>query len=93
MTRYTTRLSDDAYDLGRIFIGHQHQLDLFNIYLTRWRQLLLHADSDLDPPIKTAPSSNHKTNEWLLVILFRTASIFRRLPGDIPLASILLLRE
>jgi hypothetical protein len=44
MTRYTSHPSDDAYDLGRIFIGRQHQLDLFDIYLTRWQQLLFAAD-------------------------------------------------
>jgi len=61
--------SHDAYDLGGIFIGRQHQLDLFDIYLTRWRQLLFAADPDLDPPVKTAPSPNNKL-QGLVVLLY-----------------------
>jgi len=49
MTRHTSQPSIDTYDLGRIFIGRQQQLDLFDYYLTRWQQLLFAADPDLDP--------------------------------------------
>ncbi len=69
MTRHTTHPSDDAYDLGRIFIGRQHQLDLFDYSLTRWQQLLFTADPDLDSPVKTAPSPNHKL-QGLVVLLY-----------------------
>src|SRR5438034_3590226 len=69
MTRHTSQPSFDAYDLSQIFIGRQHQLDLFDIYLARWQQLLLHADPDLDPPVKTAPSPNHKL-QGLVVLLY-----------------------
>jgi len=61
--------SHDAYDLGGIFIGRQHQLDLFDIYLTRWQQLLFNADPDLDPLVKTAPSPNNKL-QGLVVLLY-----------------------
>jgi len=69
MTRHTTGHNDDAYDLGGIFIGRQHQLDLFDYSLTRWQQLLFTADPDLDPPVKTAPSPNHKL-QGLVVLLY-----------------------
>jgi tetratricopeptide (TPR) repeat protein len=69
MTRHTTQHNDDAYDLGRIFIGREQQLDLFDIYLTRWQQLLFTADPDLDPPVMTPPSPNHKL-QGLVVLLY-----------------------
>jgi hypothetical protein len=32
--------ADTSFDLNRIFIGREQQLDLFTIYLTRWQHLL-----------------------------------------------------
>jgi hypothetical protein len=69
MTRSTTRSSDDAYNLGRIFIGRQQQLDLFDYYLARWQQILFDVDPDLEPPVTSAPSPNHKL-QGLVVLLY-----------------------
>jgi len=69
MTRHTSQPSIDTYDLGRIFIGRQQQLDLFDYYLTRWQQLLFAADPDLDPPVKAPPSPNNKL-QGLVVLLY-----------------------
>ena len=74
MTRHTSPNppggdGHDTYDLGGIFIGRQHQLDLFDIYLTRWQHLLFTADPDLDPPTRTAPSPNNKL-QGLVVLLY-----------------------
>src|SRR5215469_17602372 len=69
MTRHTNRLSDDAYDLSRIFIGREQQLDLFDYYLTRWQQILFVADPDLDPLVASAPSPDNKL-QGLVVLLY-----------------------
>ncbi len=63
MTRHTSQPSIDTYDLGRIFIGRQQQLDLFDYYLTRWQQLLFAADPDSrsTPPSTSACSAR----SWL----------------------------
>ena len=41
--------SDGGFDLSQIFIGRQQQLDLFEIYLHRWKQFILAATSDQRP--------------------------------------------
>src|SRR5215472_14485299 len=69
MTRHTSHQSLDAYDLGRIFIGRQQQLDLFDYYLTRWQQILFSADPDLDTLVTSAPSPHHKL-QGLVVLLY-----------------------
>jgi tetratricopeptide (TPR) repeat protein len=74
MTRHTSSNppggdSHDAYDLSRIFIGREQQLDLFDIYLTRWQHLLFNANPDLDPPVLTPPSPNNKL-QGLVVLLY-----------------------
>jgi len=55
MTRHTSQPSFDAYDLNQIFIGREQQLDFFDVYLTRWQQILFNAAPDLDPPVKAPP--------------------------------------
>ena len=72
MTHYTPdRAADegqDGFDLADIFIGRQQQLDLFEIYLHRWKQLMLNTPPD-DSPVTTAPSPNNKI-QGLAVLLF-----------------------
>ncbi len=72
MTRQTPNLptgqSDEGFDLSQIFIGRQQQLDLFEIYLKRWKKLILDFISD-ETPVKTAPAPNNKI-QGLVVLLF-----------------------
>jgi GTPase SAR1 family protein len=60
--------SDEGFDLSQIFIGRQQQLDIFEIYLHRWKQLILTATSD-QSPITTPPSPSNKI-QGLVVLLF-----------------------
>jgi tetratricopeptide (TPR) repeat protein len=72
MARQTPNLptgqSDESFDLSQIFIGRQQQLDLFEIYLNRWKKLILDFISD-ETPVKTAPAPNNKI-QGLVVLLF-----------------------
>ena len=72
MTRQTPNLptgqSDEGFDLSQIFIGRQQQLDLFEIYLKRWKKLILDFLSD-ETPVKTAPAPDNKI-QGLVVLLF-----------------------
>jgi tetratricopeptide (TPR) repeat protein len=72
MTRQTPNLptgqSDEGFDLSQIFIGRQQQLDLFEIYLKRWKKLILDFISD-ETPVKTAPAPDNKI-QGLVVLLF-----------------------
>ncbi len=72
MTHYTPdRAADEnqgGFDLADIFIGRQQQLDLFEIYLHRWKQLMLTAAPD-DGLVTAAPSPNNKI-QGLVVLLF-----------------------
>ncbi len=52
---FPTGQSDEGFDLSQIFIGRQQQLDLFEIYLKRWKQLVLDFIS-VETPAKTAPA-------------------------------------
>src|SRR5437588_1367603 len=61
-------LSVSAFDLSRIFIGREHQIDLFEIYLNRWKKLMLAAEPD-DTLVTTAPSPNNKI-QCLVVLLY-----------------------
>ena len=73
MTRHTSHRSsgtgDEAFDLSQIFIGREQQLDLFAIYLARWKNLLFDADPDLDPRAMFPPSPNNKL-QGLIVLLY-----------------------
>ncbi len=53
-------------DLGQIFIGREQQLDLFHIYLDRWKSEMV---TVLDTGLTTAPSPNNKL-QGLLVLLY-----------------------
>src|SRR5579864_1924206 len=72
MTRQTPNLptgqSDEGFDLSQIFIGRQQQLDLFEIYLKRWKKLILDPISD-ETPVKAAPAPDNKI-QGLVVLLF-----------------------
>ena len=54
------------FDLGQIFIGREQQLDLFHIYLDRWKHNMATASTI---ELTTAPSPNNKL-QGLLVLLY-----------------------
>lgn len=60
--------SDQVFDLSQIFIGREHQLDLFQIYLNRWKQLIPSAARN-DTLVTSAPSPNNKI-QGLVVLLY-----------------------
>ena len=60
--------SDGSFDLTDIFIGRQQQLDLFEIYLERWKKLILNAAPN-ESLVTTTPSPNNKI-QGLVVLLF-----------------------
>src|SRR5947209_3603984 len=72
MTPYTpspsANNSDEVFDLSQIFIGREHQLDLFQIYLNRWKQLIPNAARN-DTLVTSAPSPNNKI-QGLVVLLY-----------------------
>lgn len=67
-TRHKSSDTDNNFDISRIFIGREQQLDLFDIYLTRWQNLLRKTKQD-DAPITIAPSPNNKL-QGLVVLLY-----------------------
>jgi len=67
-TQTTSGYGDEGFDLGRIFIGREQQLDLFKIYLDRWQQRMFNADPD-EGIVTTAPSPYNKI-EGLVVQLY-----------------------
>src|SRR5215831_6130127 len=72
MTRHTfpTALSDgdEPFELSKIFIGREQQLDLFDLYLDRWQQLMTN-DSPGESSVIAAPSPNNKI-QGLIVLLY-----------------------
>jgi len=54
------------FDLGQIFIGREQQLNLFHIYLDRWKHDMF---TTSDSGLTTAPSPNNKL-PGLLVLLY-----------------------
>jgi tetratricopeptide (TPR) repeat protein len=60
---------DEAFDLSQIFIGRQQQLDFFDIYLSRWQQLLFDSEADDDTLVTEPPSANNKL-QGLVVLLY-----------------------
>ena len=58
----------EFFDLSQIFIGREQQIDLFNIYLTRWKQLMFNSDLD-DALVTTSPSPYNKIQS-LVVLLY-----------------------
>ena len=73
MTRQTSHRpfdqSEDDLDLSHIFIGRDQQLDLFDIYLTRWKRLIFQADHQLDTLARILPSPQNKI-QGLIVLLY-----------------------
>ncbi|MBA2393531.1 MAG: ATP-binding protein [Ktedonobacteraceae bacterium] len=64
---YSLPLSgDNQFDLGNIFIGREQQIDLFHIYLERWKKVMLMTP---ESPVVTAPSPNEKL-QGLVVLLY-----------------------
>ncbi len=61
-------LSSDAFDLSQIFIAREQQIDLFNLCLNRWKQLVFDAEPD-DTLVMTAPSLYNKI-QGLMVLLY-----------------------
>ena len=72
MTSHTslTAFSNEGepFDLITIFIGREQQLDLFKLYLDRWKQLMANA-SPIEPSVTTSPSPNNKI-QGLIVLLY-----------------------
>ena len=66
--RPTSNSIDDAFDLSHIFIGRDHQLDQFEIYLNRWEKIMFDADLDV-PAVMNAPSPDEKI-QGLVVLLY-----------------------
>ena len=66
----THPIADDAFDLSQIFIGRQQQLDLFDIYLHRWKDIIFAAEFD-DPPVTSAPSPNNKIQGFVTLLYGR----------------------
>src|SRR5205085_3303796 len=60
--------SDGGFDLSYIFIGRQQQLDLFEIYLNRWKKLILNTKPN-ERLVAAAPSPNNKI-QGLVVLLY-----------------------
>jgi hypothetical protein len=60
---------DGNFDLSAIFIAREQQLDLFDIYLSRWKRILFDADPDLETPVLASPSPNNKL-QGLIVLLY-----------------------
>src|SRR5438105_1045826 len=61
---------DDSFDLSDIFIGREQQLDLFEMYVHRWKGLIVKAmAADNDTPLTTAPSPDNKI-QGLVVLLY-----------------------
>lgn len=72
MTIFTSRTptdqGDGAVDLSDIFIGRELQLNLFDIYLTRWKKLIFAAKPS-DYLVTAAPSPNNKI-QGLVILLY-----------------------
>src|ERR1700694_3833675 len=57
------------FDLSTIFIGREQQLDLFQMYLDRWKRLMPALPTNTDIQITSAPSPNNKI-QGLVVLLY-----------------------
>src|SRR2546429_9980324 len=56
------------FDLGQIFIGREQQLDLFDLYLNRWKRLMAATPVSGDL-VTIAPNPNNKI-QGLVVLLY-----------------------
>src|SRR6266702_3187554 len=57
------------FDLSQIFIGREQQLDLFQLYLDRWKRLMATPAVATSTQVTTAPSPNDKI-QGLVVLLY-----------------------
>ena len=57
------------FDPSDIFIGRDQQLDLFEIFLERWKRLMAAAPPRIGPPLASIPSPHHKI-QGLVVLLY-----------------------
>ena len=62
------RFLPDDFDLSQIFIAREHQIDLFEIYLDRWKQQMSVIQT-ADAQVTSAPSPNNKI-QGLVVMLY-----------------------
>lgn len=72
MTDHSSNISlntgNHIFDLSQIFIAREQPVDLFKIYLTRWKQLMFEARLD-DTVVTTAPSPNNRI-PGIVVLLY-----------------------
>jgi tetratricopeptide (TPR) repeat protein len=70
MTSQTSPTADEdgPFELSKIFIGREQQLDLFDVYLDRWQRLMANA-SPVESPVTTSPSPNNRI-QGLIVLLY-----------------------
>ena len=66
----TRSIADDAFDLSQIFIGRQQQLDLFDMYLNRWKSIIFTAELNA-APVTSAPSPNNKIQGFVTLLYGR----------------------
>src|SRR5712692_2548554 len=57
------------FDLSSIFIAREQQLELFQLYLEKWKRLMNSLSSTADTQATAAPSPNHKI-QGLVVLLY-----------------------
>src|SRR5579859_6752653 len=73
MTRSTPGIlpdsDNDDFDLSHIFIAREQQLDFFDIYLKRWKELIFNDNPDLETPMMIPPSPDNKLR-GLVVLLY-----------------------
>jgi hypothetical protein len=70
-------LNRDSIDLGCIFIGREQQIDLFEMYLNRWKAMIAKnsvADWDVQNMAMAAPSPDNKI-EGMIVLLYGRGGI------------------
>src|SRR5215471_4173800 len=72
MNPYTSYQDDDQsfsdFDLSQIFIGRDQQMDLFSLYLNRWKRLMAAAPAP-GHTVTIAPNPNNKI-QGLVVLLY-----------------------
>ena len=70
MTSYASYEDDGQFssdfDLSQIFIGREQQMDLFDVYLNRWKRLVAAVPT---PGVSMAPNPNNKI-QGLVVLLY-----------------------
>src|SRR5229473_6889844 len=61
-------LSPSEVDLSTIFIGREQQLDLFHLYIDRWRKII---SASTDVQITATPSPNNKIKSLVILLYGR----------------------